>query len=51
MVSLNNQILRAGMQTNTRSNIVLEPTEIPVCLYGCLLEEGLELLGTEAVNE
>lgn len=46
MVSLRNQILRAGKQTDIRSNIILEPNEIPVCLYGCLLEEGLEMLGT-----
>jgi hypothetical protein len=51
MVSSRNQILRAGKQTDIRKNIMLEQNEIPVCLYGCLLLGGVEMLGTEAVGE
>jgi hypothetical protein len=37
MVSANNQILRAGIQSDHRKTIDLDPYEVPVCLYGCLL--------------
>ena len=49
MVSARNQILRGGMQTDNRKSIDLTPTEVPVCLYGSLLENGVEMLGSEAL--
>ena len=51
MVSANNQILRAGLLTDLRKSIEMDPSEVPACLYGCLLEEGVEMLGTETVKE
>ena len=51
MVSTNNIVLKGGAMTSTRQTIEMDPEEYPVCIYGCLLPDGVEMLGAEFVKE
>ena len=51
MVSKSNVMLKGGAMTSSRHPIEMDEQEYPVCLYGCLLPDGMEMLGTEMVKE
>ena len=51
MVSASNVVLKGGAMTASRQPIEMREDEYPVCLYGCLLVDGMEMLGTEMVRE
>jgi hypothetical protein len=51
MVSQSNVVLRGGAMSESRQAIEMKPREYPVCLYGCLLPDGVEMLGVEFVGE
>ena len=51
MVSKGNVMIKGGAMTSSRHPIEMGEQEYPVCLYGCLLPDGMEMLGTEMVKE
>ena len=51
MVSGSNVVLKGGAMTSLRQPIAMQPDEYPVCVYGCLLPDGVEMLGTEMVQQ
>ena len=51
MVSKGNVMIKGGAMTSSRHPIEMGEEEYPVCLYGCLLPDGMEMLGTEMVKE
>ena len=51
MVSKGNVMLKGGAMTSSRHPIEMDEQQYPVCLYGCLLPDGMEMLGTEMVKE
>lgn len=51
MVSERNVIFRGGAMTTSRHPLEMAPNEYPVCFYGCLLPDGVEMLGVEFHHE
>lgn len=51
MVSVRNVIIKGGMMTASRHPLAMGSNEYPVCFYGCLLPDGVEMLGVEFVSE
>ena len=45
MVSARNAVLKGGTVTSIRKAVGMEPEEYPICIYGCLLQDGIEMLG------
>jgi Cys-tRNA synthase (O-phospho-L-seryl-tRNA:Cys-tRNA synthase) len=47
MISQQNAVLRGGLTTDHRQSLAIPAEKHPACLFGCLLDHGLEMFGAE----